>query len=82
MSKKLPSLTAAYKGIAKGVEQMREQNEARRVALVPFARLLKEHHEDLPDSQPLYGIGDSLITVGDLRRAVAAIAEPTNKEKA
>lgn len=43
-------------------------------ALNPFANLLKEHHDRLPDTQPIYGIGDSLITVGDMRRASAILA--------
>lgn len=42
-------------------------------ALRPFSKLLQEHHSRLPDSQPIYGVGDSLITVGDMRRARAAI---------
>lgn len=46
-------------------------------ALKPFANLLKDHHDHLPDDQPIYGINDSTITVGDLRRAVDAIAKAT-----
>ena len=42
-------------------------------ALEPFSKLLQEHHERLPDSQPIYGIGDALITVGDMRKALAAL---------
>lgn len=48
------------------------QRDALLEALKPFSRLLKEHHQRLPDDQPIYGIGDSLITVGDLRRAAIA----------
>lgn len=42
-------------------------------ALEPFSRLLQEHHDRLPDSQPVYGIGDALITIGDLRKALATV---------
>lgn len=41
--------------------------------LEPFSRLLQEHHDRLPDSQPVYGIGDALITIGDLRKALATV---------
>lgn len=50
-------------------------------AVTPFSRLLKEHHQRLSDDQPIYGVGESLITVGDLRRAVNAIAKATGKEQ-
>jgi len=47
-------------------------------ALRPLASLLKPHHENLKDDQPLYGIGSSLITAGDLRRAAALLASKGN----
>jgi hypothetical protein len=44
-------------------------------ALKPFAALLAEHHERMPNEQPLFGINDALITVGDVRRAVELTKE-------
>lgn len=44
-------------------------------ALEPFAALLKPHHDDLPDAQPLFAIEDTIIHAGDLRRAAAALAK-------
>lgn len=49
-------------------------------ALKPFSRLLQKHHDSLPDSQPIYGIGDALICVYDMRMAVAAIAKATGEQ--
>lgn len=49
-------------------------------ALRPFAALLAEHHDDLPDDRPIFGINDAVITAGDLRRARAAIAKATGAE--
>lgn len=43
-------------------------------ALRPFAALLAEHHERLPDNQPIFGINNNKFTVGEMRAAVAAIA--------
>lgn len=44
-------------------------------ALRPFSALLAEHHDDLPDNRPIFGINGAVITAGDLRRARAAIAK-------
>lgn len=49
-------------------------------ALRHFAALLAEHHDDLPDDRPIFGINDAVITAGDLRRARAAIAKATGAE--
>lgn len=43
------------------------------LALLPFAALLQRHHEPHDDDYPVFGINNVVITVGDLRRAVAAI---------
>jgi hypothetical protein len=44
-------------------------------AAQPFAKLLAEHHVDLPDSYPIFGMGvEHIITVGDLRRLHAVLA--------
>jgi|GEM_PF-4757063 len=44
-------------------------------ALKPFAELDIEHAHDKRDDEPMYGVGDTLITFGDIRRARAAIAK-------
>jgi polyribonucleotide nucleotidyltransferase len=44
-----------------------------REALEPFAELLKKHQAGYVDAHPVYGIDYSVITVGDLRRARAAL---------
>lgn len=46
-------------------------------ALRPFAALLAEHHDALPNDRPVFGINDAVITAGDLRRASAAITKAT-----
>lgn len=45
--------------------------------LRPFAALLQEHNRKGPDDQPIFQINDAAITLGDLRRALAA-TEPTS----
>ncbi len=42
-------------------------------ALKPFARLLADHHERLSDDTPVYGVMEHAFTVGDIRRADAAL---------
>lgn len=44
-------------------------------ALEPFVALLQDHHEAMPDAQPMFGINDALILVGDVRRARTALAK-------
>jgi len=46
-------------------------------ALEPFAAMLKQHHGDLDDERPIMGIEDAVFTVGDLRKARAAIDKAT-----
>lgn len=43
-------------------------------ALRPFAQLWRPAMADQPDSKPIYGLDDALVTVGDVRRARAALA--------
>jgi hypothetical protein len=50
-------------------------------ALRPFAALLQDHHQRNCDEQPIFGINDVTITVGDMRRAAAAIAAATGESK-
>lgn len=42
-------------------------------ALKPFARLLADHHERLSDDTPVYGVMENAFTIGDIRRAAAAL---------
>lgn len=57
---------AAFKG---GQESLRSQL---RNLLRPFAALLQDHNCNGSDAQPIFQINDAVITLGDLRRAVAA----------
>lgn len=58
---------------ARRIRQIKEAGPDLLNALKPFANLLSDHHERLPDDQPFYGIGDKIVTIGELRSAVAAI---------
>ena len=40
--------------------------------LRPFAALLQDHNSKGSDEQPIFGINNATITLGDLRRALAA----------
>lgn len=51
-----------------------KQRDTLAKALEPFARLLAEHHVSLPDNRPIFQINENKFTVGDIRRARAAIA--------
>ncbi len=51
-------------------------HEKLHTALRPFAALLQPHHAGLPDDRPVFGVDDTLITVGDLRRACRAVGRP------
>ena len=48
-------------------------------ALLPFARLLQDHNNwdakgrAFPDDKPIFAINSTTITLGDLRRAYAAV---------
>ena len=44
-------------------------------ALKPFTALFANHHKNYADNHPVFGINGSVITVGDLRVAVAVIAK-------
>lgn len=52
-----------------------EQNKKLIEALKPFAALLKDHHASLTDDHPVFAINGSIVTVGDLRRAVSLTAK-------
>lgn len=43
-------------------------------ALRPLAAMLKPHHEGLKDNVPIFGIESAIVTVGDFRRARAALS--------
>ena len=42
-------------------------------ALAPFAALLHDHHDRLPNDRIIYAINSSNITAGDLRAARKAV---------
>lgn len=43
-------------------------------ALEPFAALLQDHHEQMPDTHVLFAVNRVAITFGQLRDAVAVLA--------
>ena len=49
-------------------------------AIKPFAAMLADHHKDVPDYQQIFGINRNSFSVGDLRRAVSAIAKATGSQ--
>lgn len=49
-------------------------------ALRPFAALLQSHHDHRDDGEHVFGINGVTFTVGDLRRAAAAIAKADGRE--
>lgn len=54
-------------------EALREENGRLRGLLAPFAKLSVKHLEDKKDNAPVWAINDVIITVGDIRRAQAAL---------
>ena len=55
------------------IEQLKAERDALLAALRPFAALYGEHHKRMLDDLPIFGMNDSTFTVGDMRRANAAI---------
>ena len=55
------------------VEELTRQRDEAIAALRPFAALIADHHDRMPDDQPLFFINSNGFTVGDLRKANAAI---------
>lgn len=51
---------------------LRDELQRQVAMLRPFAALLQDHNCNGPDTQPIFQINDAVITLGDLRRAVAA----------
>ena len=68
------ALIAAAPDLHRELAAALAREAALREALKPFALLLQPHHDDHKDHHPLFGIGDPLITAGDCRRALAALA--------
>ena len=58
---------ANFNGIDTGPDK--SKTDPLREALKPFAALLRVLNEDGPDSSPVFGDSDAIITMGDLRRA-------------
>ena len=48
------------------------ERDALRAALLPFSKLLGDHHDSDRDEKKVFGINGNDFTVGDLRRAKAA----------
>lgn len=76
-----PTLTDG-RAAADALEALAADNAAKdaeiarlREALDPFAKLLKSHHDDLTNDTPVFGIEDSIICVGDMRRACTVLQE-------
>lgn len=44
-------------------------------AMAPFCALLQQHNQAGDDLRPIFAINDARITLGDLRRASAALAK-------
>lgn len=80
---------AQWDGLAKALPELRaalaQTSDAEcarlREALAPFAALLQDHnnfderHVLRPDAQPVFGINEATITLGDLRKG-RAVLEP------
>lgn len=56
------------------LDQSKERDQLRDL-LRPFAALLQDHNRNGSDDQPIFGINDATITLGDLRRALAAMEQ-------
>ena len=69
--------TLLMRGLIEGREDERDKRRIRysltTEALAPFTALLQSHNDKGPDKQPIFGINDATITLGDLRKAVAAL---------
>lgn len=60
--------------LRKVIAKLEAENAEMAEALKPFAALLQEHHARLPDSQPIFGINNATIYIGQLRDACAILA--------
>lgn len=72
----LPDGTKVYSTPMPGdvVKALEAERDELLAALEPFAAMLPDHYEDASDDKRIFSICDKGFTVGDLRRAVAAIA--------
>jgi len=55
------------------ITELKRQLDETIAVLKPFAALIADHHDKMPDDQPLFFINSNGFTVGDLRKANAAI---------
>jgi chaperonin cofactor prefoldin len=62
------------------LKRLQAEAAAMREALHPFAALYHKRLDDLDDDAPLYQHCGALITVGDVRRAKAALAADVGRE--
>lgn len=54
------------------IKELEQERDQLRDLLRPFAALLQEHNRKGSDDQPIFQINDAAITLGNLRRALAA----------
>ncbi|HET8689604.1 MAG TPA: hypothetical protein VFM18_23585 [Methanosarcina sp.] len=62
-------------------ERLRDAAPELLEALEPFAKLLQSHNSKGDDNRPVFAINDAYITLGDLRKAVSAIAKAKGELK-
>lgn len=74
ITKQLDRLNAENAALNDYCAKVEKQRDTLLAALEPFARLLAEHHVSRPDNSPIFQINENKFTVGDVRRASAAIA--------
>lgn len=62
-------------------DRLTAQRDALYAALKVFANLDISHHDGKPDDRPVFGLNETVFTLGDVRRARAALSL-VNQEKA
>ena len=77
-SRESAELIAAALNSASNLERQRDELAE---ALRPFSTLLQPQHSDIPDDRTFYRVNDSLILIGDLRRAVSILAKIEGERK-
>ena len=60
---------------------LKQQRDELAAALMPFALLLQPHNDKGADYLPVFAINDAAITLGDLRRANAALTRATLRQR-
>lgn len=60
--------------LASDYDALRAEVERLHAAAEPFAELLQDHHARMDDAQPLFGVNNATIYIGQLRELRAALA--------